>query len=236
MKPPKASNKPSSRRSSTDSRGPKVRRPGRPPAAASLDSRRALIEAARELFAAHNFSEVSTKRIANAAGVNPAMIHYHFAGKDDLLETAFREAVQPLLEQLGALSERGDAEPPQVGQVIEIYMRTLAANPWLAQMIVRHVLPKGSRLQPLVVSAISTQVAPLIRKVIEGGQQAKQLRSDLDVVRTTLSLVSLALFPFISLSMTQQVFGFELKPAFVNDLIDHTVALFQDGTAIGAHS
>jgi AcrR family transcriptional regulator len=236
MKSPSAAKKRITERGTTDKRRPKTRRPGRPLASASPDSRQALIDAARELFAAHSFGDVSTKRIATAAGVNPAMIHYHFAGKDDLLETAFREAVEPLLEQLGALSKHSAAAPPRVAQAIEIYMRTLANNPWLAPMIVRHVLPPGGRLQAIAVNAISTRVAPLIRQGIERGQEANHLRGDLDPVRTTLSLVSLALFPFISLPLTRQVFGFELTPAFVNGLIEHTVALFQRGTATGAQS
>ena len=52
-----------------------------------------MIDAARELFAHDEFERVSTKRNAELAGVNPAMIHYHFNGKTGLLEAAFQENI-----------------------------------------------------------------------------------------------------------------------------------------------
>ena len=66
---------------STDSSS---RGPGRPRAEQALDARQALLDAARELFAREGFDRVSTKRLADEAGVNPAMIHYYFGDKAGL--------------------------------------------------------------------------------------------------------------------------------------------------------
>ncbi|HKQ01335.1 MAG TPA: helix-turn-helix domain-containing protein, partial [Actinomycetes bacterium] len=48
------------------------RRPGRP------DTRRAILAAARELFADKGFDHTSIRTIATAAGVDPALVHHYF--------------------------------------------------------------------------------------------------------------------------------------------------------------
>jgi len=208
----------------------KARKPGRPAAGEAPNSRQALIEAAKQLFAEHAFAQVSTKQIAALAGVNPAMIHYHFHDKAGLLEAAFRETVAPVIEEITHLLAAEAAGPTPLRRFLEIYMRTLAAHPWLPRMIVRHVLPEGGHLQKLVISELGGRIGPAIAGLVARGQSHKMLRSDLDPVLTTLSLVSLAIFPFVSLPVTSRVFDIKLDAPFVERLIEHSATLFYQGT------
>lgn len=213
----------------------RVRKPGRPAAAAAPNSRAALIAAARELFAQHAFDQISIKEIAARAGVNPAMIHYHFGDKAGLLETAFRETVTPVIGEITRLfsSASDDAAPP-LRRFFEIYIRTFAANPWLPQWIARHVLPEGGHLQKIVATELGARLGPLLAREIGRAQAQHELRSDLDPVLTTLSALSLAIFPFLSLPVTARVFGITADTAFVERLIEHNTALFYQGAAEGA--
>jgi len=54
------------------------------------DTRMQLLLAAGELFAEHGFDGVSTRMIAEKAGVNLGGIHYHFGSKETLYVDAFR--------------------------------------------------------------------------------------------------------------------------------------------------
>jgi TetR/AcrR family transcriptional regulator len=106
------------------------------------------------------------------------MIQYHFAGKAGLLEAAFREALGPVLEQRGALpADAGNDEP--LRRFIEICMRTLAANPWLPKMMVRHVLPDGGQLQSIAVQLIGSRVGPVIGALIERDRSRLSYRSEI---------------------------------------------------------
>ena len=214
---------------------PIARKPGRPTSAQAPNSRQALIDAARQSFAQHAFTQVSTKQIAALAGVNPAMIHYHFQDKAGLLEAAFREAVAPVIEEITRLLSADAGHPLPLRRFLEIYMRTLAANPWLPQMIVRHVLPEGGHLQKLVVAELGSRLGPALAALIARGQIQKTLRADLDPILTTLSVVSLAIFPFLSLPITGRVFDFKLDAPFVERLIAHSAALFYRGAG-AAHT
>jgi TetR/AcrR family transcriptional regulator len=57
-----------------------------------------LIAAATPLFARRGVNGVSTRELARAAGVNSAMISYHFGGKGGLYEAVLREVFAGMLE------------------------------------------------------------------------------------------------------------------------------------------
>jgi AcrR family transcriptional regulator len=73
------------------------RRPG------PSETRGAILEAAREAFAAKGYERATLRSIAGAAGVDPAMVHHHFGTKAALLREAVRlpfdpaAAIPPLL-------------------------------------------------------------------------------------------------------------------------------------------
>jgi AcrR family transcriptional regulator len=77
-------------------------------------TREALVEAAVEIFGRDGFAATGTRAVAEAAGVNQAMIAYHFGGKAGLYLAAIghivervRQRVDPLLAAIDA--ELGDA-------------------------------------------------------------------------------------------------------------------------------
>lgn len=65
------------------------RRPGAP------DTRAAILAAARELFAAGGYAGTSMRAVAAAAGVDAALVHHYFGGKDDLFLAALRLPIDP---------------------------------------------------------------------------------------------------------------------------------------------
>lgn len=69
-------------------RGP-GRRPGSP------DTRGEILEAARREFAAQGYDRTSMRAVARAAGVDPALVHHYFAGKEELLLAAMEVPFDP---------------------------------------------------------------------------------------------------------------------------------------------
>ena len=87
----------------TVSRG---RRPGSP------DTRAAILDAARTLFASGGFSGTSVRAVAAKAGVDPALVHHYFGTKDDLFVAALALPVDPreVLASVVAQGPDGAAE------------------------------------------------------------------------------------------------------------------------------
>ncbi len=64
-------------------------------------TRSALLQAASEVFAREGFHAVSTRELAQAAGVNQALIGYHFGGKEGLYLAVFESIVGRMREHIG---------------------------------------------------------------------------------------------------------------------------------------
>lgn len=75
------------------------------PAARELpaDAPAKLMRAALEVIGEHGFGEASVKAIAQRAGVNHGLIHYHFGGKDELIFEALRLAYEGSLAAIAQL-------------------------------------------------------------------------------------------------------------------------------------
>lgn len=81
----------------------------------SSDRRKQILEVATELFACNGFDGVTTRQVADAAGITEAMVFRHFATKDDLYwevlsaKTAPDDIKKRLTEKL-----QSDVEPIEI--------------------------------------------------------------------------------------------------------------------------
>ena len=67
-----------------------------------------ILAAALDEFASKGFAGTRVDQIAQAAGVNKAMIYYHFAGKQDLFNELFQSEMEALKKELGLIMEKRD--------------------------------------------------------------------------------------------------------------------------------
>jgi AcrR family transcriptional regulator len=73
----------------------------------SPDARRAVLDAARELFAELGFERTTMRAVAARAGVDPALIYHYFGDKDGLLFAALQPPVDEATVFAG-LADAGD--------------------------------------------------------------------------------------------------------------------------------
>ena len=78
-------------------RGKSSRPPGRPTSHSGLYAREKLIEAATELFAKQGVAATTFAMIAERAALTPAMLHYYFKDRDQLLDAVVTERLAPLI-------------------------------------------------------------------------------------------------------------------------------------------
>ena len=90
-------------------------------------TRAALIDAAERLFARDGFEGASLREIMREAGANPASVHYHFGGKDGLLEAVLDRVVEPItrrrLELLTALRAESGDDPLPLRPLLDAFLR-----------------------------------------------------------------------------------------------------------------
>ena len=87
----------------------KKRNVGRPRDGNPAETRREILKAAEESFAAYGFAGATTRVVAARAGVNVATLHYHFGNKEGLYRAVIEQAVSgalPVADGSGTPAER----------------------------------------------------------------------------------------------------------------------------------
>lgn len=207
---------------------------GRPAAEDAEDVRKKLLDAARDLFPRYGYRGVSSRQIGAAAGVNFAMIRYYFGGKPGLYREMLQGVLQPARSTLEQMNSADSL--PKLANVFEQMTRSWAANPWVSGFVVREVLAPDGPMRAMFLREFPERLTPIVERLVEGEMAAGKLRADLDPRMLVLSIVSLAIFPFLTLPLTTRVFGVRNDEEFVERFLHHTVDLLARGAGPTAFS
>jgi AcrR family transcriptional regulator len=206
-----------------------ARTPGRPSGETAIRDR--LLEIALREFSSHGFRGVSVTTIAKEAGATPAMIHYYFGNKQGLYEAVLQHALGPILARL----EAARSDPPEgedlLPRFVRAYMRLLAENPAVPSLIVRDVLSPGGQMRETFLKGLASRGGSGVREMVRRAQALGRLRADLDPDLAALSLLSMAVFPFVGRPVAGQVLDYSLAPERIDELAEHTLELFYNGAS-----
>ena len=147
-------------------------------------TRDALLDAATDAFARFGFEAANLRQIAEAAGVNPALIGYHFKGKEGLYLAVFERilvhmagVVEPLLARIETGIWPASPEQDRRERALELLLAMLEAV--LTRLV--HLQPAWGTLVVREMSSPTTAFDLLYGRLIGRGQRA--LVSLLQVVR-----------------------------------------------------
>jgi AcrR family transcriptional regulator len=156
-------------------------------APAAAGTRERLLAAAAAEFAARGFDGAKVDRIAARAGINKAMLYYHFEDKAalyrDILDAQFGALARTLRE-----ARPTDAAPEdEVRWFVRTVAAALAANPHFPAIWLREMAEGGAHLQVATVTSMTTVVATLA-SILARGQRAGAFR-DVPPFVTQLGIV-----------------------------------------------
>ncbi len=134
-------------------------------------TREALLGAGSELFARHGFDGVSVEAIAAEAGVNKAMINYHFGGKRGL----YRAILTSTFDEVGAavreLAASGRRAPVVIAAFLDLVTEIASTRrPAFPALFLREAL-SADRLDREVLPRIGVIVGTLMEVVGRGVQE-----------------------------------------------------------------
>ena len=203
----------------------------------SRKSRAAILEAAGRIFAEQGLAGARTDAIADAAGVNKALLYYYFNSKDALYRAVLEEQLTGFHVKAVALLSRPGPAAQILLQYVGEHFDFIRAHPHYPRLFQRMMLsgdPRGERLVAERMLPLAQRLAALLRRGMRDGE----LR-EYDVLHTAISLVALTVFYFNSAPIIRLVSGEEpfspanmkKRKAEVLAFIRHALVIKPEATA-----
>ncbi|MEZ9057180.1 TetR/AcrR family transcriptional regulator [Vibrio pelagius] len=190
--------------------------------------RQRLIEHARDLFVVQPYDKVSTRLVAERAGVNIAMIRYYFGNKAGLFEAMLRETLRPMQQQMQKLIDESNHD--NFLDLMRTYYKEMAKVPKFPRLVAQVMNMPPSEVQRELLEKVFIDIAKpaqdvIFEKLIDHGV----LRKGMDPKLCRISYISLMVFPFIAPPPLLALHGIELNEGFLNRLIEHNIKLMSEG-------
>jgi AcrR family transcriptional regulator len=205
------------------------RRPGRP--AAGIDAagqRDRLIDAATALFSEHGVAATSVKAIAAKAGVTPALVHYYFPTRVQLLDAVADHRLGPLVDLVFTAQTHACASPADMlAGIAERLIREAAARPWFPALWVREIVSQDGQLRDRVLQRIGLQHAVAVAMQVGAARARGELDPAIQPPLAIVSVFGIALLPLATRHIWQQLPGAEAID--IDSLVRHARAVLTHG-------
>jgi AcrR family transcriptional regulator len=132
------------------------------------DSHDRIFTAALAEFAARGVAGARVDRIAASAGLNKAMLYYHFGSKDRLYRAVIQHVVGRLASSLEAVAASNHDPAAKLDLYIETFVRLGLTEPHFAPLMLREVAEGASRVDEDTVAVLLRLVGAMGAILSEG--------------------------------------------------------------------
>jgi len=202
------------------------RNPGRP-AGVDGDARERLLTAATEIFAAQGVAATTFAAIAKRAELTPAMMHYYFKDREQLLDCVVEEKIAPLIASVWSPVEPGVAPEELIRGIVARLVAGIEHNPWVPSTWMREVLNEGGLLRGRVLRKLPFDKVRILSEAIAQAQARGAIQADLDPVLMVFSMLGLVMLHHATAPLFAEVF--HRKEPSPQAIGRHITALLLDG-------
>jgi AcrR family transcriptional regulator len=184
------------------------RGPGRPVGEASGAGREALLAAARELIGERGLAALTSKAIAERAGLRPTLVNYYFGDRDGLLQALIAEISGDMESSiLRAAAAEGTAEQKLEG-VMEEMLKHFAEEPGSARLFFEQVVFADNQALDDFADRHGRSSNDALRSVLNQGVR-EGLFVDADIEMTVAAIGGICIFFGAATPLIQRVMNIE---------------------------
>ena len=202
-------------------------KPGRPVANANRDARDLLITAATELFAEHGVAATSFSAIAKRARLTPAMVHYYFRERDQLLDAIVEDRLSPFIALVWGPVQAGGEPAELIRGVVVRLLSAIQRAPWVPSLWMREILIEGGLLRAKAMRRLPYDKVRIVAQAIRRGQSDQRLNPDLNPLMTVFSMLGLVMLHMATVEVWAEIF--HRRPLSRRVLGRHITGLLLDG-------
>ncbi len=190
----------------------------------SGDSQAAIFNAAAVEFAERGYDGAGVDRIAARAGVNKAMLYYHFGSKVRLYVEVLRDMFRAVGSRARAIADSEQSAPEKIDRWIATIVGEAAARPWFPPIMLHELASGAPRVDP-ETAAMMNAIFDAVRDIIVQGQREGRFR-DVDPLLTHLTIMPAILLFFARqrLLARHSIEGGLAEPRELDDFVRHMQA------------
>ena len=149
-------------------------------------------EAARQVFTQKGFAATRTRDIAEAAGINLALLNYYFRSKEKLFDLVMLENIQKFVMAMkGVFNNEALTLVEKVTALIDNYISLLLKNPNLPLFILSEIRANPEKLAANMGIREMLLQSDFYRQLQAAGHQVHP-------IHFIMNIIGLAVFPFIA--------------------------------------
>jgi AcrR family transcriptional regulator len=147
--------------------------------------------AAAKIFEEKGFERTKNKDIADAAGINPALLNYYYRSKEKLFDAVLLDKIQAFFGLLFPVLNDPSVELfEKVEILVNTYFNLLKDNPHLAIFMMNELQNNKAGFSSILKSLPHLENTSII-------QQFKEANSSINPLQFMINLMSMTIFPFI---------------------------------------
>lgn len=183
-----------------------VRGRGRPRPIEGADARERLLDAAVTLFAEQGIAATTVARIAGRCGVTPAMVHYYFKSREQLIDAVAEERLSRAVVAVWAPVTARDTDASLlVRGLAQRILQAAEAQPWLPSLWIREVVSEGGELRGRMLQHLPLGQVQLFVAALVAARRRGEVNPGLEPRLVFLSVIGLTLLPLALAGLLQRL-------------------------------
>lgn len=168
-----------------------------------------ILEAAKNVFISKGMSGARMQDIADAAGINKALLHYYFRSKEKLFQKIFMDAFEKLFPKLSSILDSNETVFKKIELICVEYITQVQAMPYLPVFVISEL----NRQPEVFLKQVWSKRKPPVKAFIEMIQASisKGEIKPTNPFHLLLNIVSLCIFPMMARPLFLQVTGISKK-------------------------
>jgi AcrR family transcriptional regulator len=158
----------------------------------SREARREQIaEAALEVIARHGTRSLSVRAVARRIGIVPSAIYRHFHGKEEILSAAIEQMGERLLENAARAAAGKGGTIQRLRMLLQDHVRAIREGYAGPRIVFAEGIDGGGVSHRMEVYHVIRRYLDRVAEILRQGQQAGDLRRDLDPEATSVHFLGL---------------------------------------------
>lgn len=156
-----------------------------------------IINAARKVFLTKGFDGTRTRDITQEAGINTALLNYHFGSKENLFEIVMLETMSNFMQKMShVFNDNTSTFEQKVKDLCENYIDFLIEEPGLPLFILTESRKNPDRLLNKIQLKEIVMQSSFMDQFQKGVKQGKYHK--IEAAHLIANLMSLIIFPFVA--------------------------------------